>query len=89
MKRGGAAVLGAVAVGLALGWLTGRRQMRRHRHHLFSPRPLQRLAALGYLEGKPSAATLRLARDYLAWEPHPLLRRRATRLIRRLEANMR
>jgi hypothetical protein len=63
--------------------------MRRHRHHLFSPSPLQRLAALGYLEGQPSPGTLRLVRDYRSWEQHSLLRRRADRLIRKMEATIR
>ncbi|MDQ3556984.1 MAG: hypothetical protein M3409_09455 [Gemmatimonadota bacterium] len=75
--------LGAAA---ALGALLVRDQMSRHRRELFSPHPLRRLAALGYLGSRPSSVdTVLLLRDFLAWESRPLLRRRASVLLARLE----
>jgi hypothetical protein len=78
-----------VALGLTAGAVVGlhlaERHRRRHRHDLFSPRPLRRLAALGGLADEAGVETVRLLRDYLAWESHPLLRRRARAVIRRLE----
>jgi hypothetical protein len=60
----------------------------RHRRDLFSPRPLRRLAALGFLAGQNGVETIRLLRDYLAWETRPMLRRRATNIVRRMEATL-
>lgn len=79
----------AVALGLTAGAVLGLRlaggHRRRHRHHLFSPRPLRRLAALGGLADGAGVETVRLLRDYLEWESHPMLRRRARAVLRRLE----
>ena len=77
--------LGAAAVGVAAGWLLAGRHITRHRTSLFSAKPLQRLSALAALAAEPSIANARLLRDYLAWEPRPLLRRRATALLRSME----
>ena len=55
--------------------------MRRHRRELFSPHPLRRLAALGYLKSHPSVDDLPLLRDYLTWEERPLLRKRASAIL--------
>ncbi len=75
--------LGAAA---ALGALLVRDQISRHQRELFSPHPLRRLAALGYLGGRPASVdTVLLLRDFMAWEPHPLLRRRAAALLARME----
>ena len=60
--------------------------MQRCRRDLFSPRPLRRLAALGYLAGQHGADTLRLLTEYIRWETQPALRRRAERLVSRLHA---
>jgi hypothetical protein len=76
----------AVVAGVALGWQLAGRQIARSREDLFHARPLRRLAALNWLEESPEAATLGLVRDYLQWERQPLLRGRARRLLRRLEA---
>jgi hypothetical protein len=78
----------AVVAGVAIGWLVAGRRERLHRADLFHPRPLRRLAALGWLEGQPGAETLRLLRDYLVWERVPLLQRRAGGLLRRFEATL-
>lgn len=79
----------AIAGAAALGALLVRDQMSRHRRNLFSPHPLRRLAALGYLGGRlASVDTILLLRDFIAWESLPLLRRRATLLLARLEASL-
>jgi hypothetical protein len=72
-------------VGSAAGWVLAQRYLERHRAALFSPKLRRRHAALGYLVGHPDAETLRLLRDYLVWERHPVLRRRALRVVRELE----
>ena len=77
----GAAALG----GMLLGWNAAQRHLVRHRRDLFSPRPLRRLAALSWLEGEGGPESVGLLQDYLAWETRPLLRRKASGLIRRLE----
>ena len=59
--------------------------MERHRRDLFSPHPLRRLAALGYLKSHPSVDDLPLLRDYLAWEERPLLKKRASAILTGLE----
>jgi hypothetical protein len=75
----------AATAGLAAGWALSHRYMRQHKAALFSPKLRRRHAALGYLAGRPYPETVRLLRDYLAWERHPALRRRAARLARELE----
>jgi len=83
-KIAGAALLGAAAA-IGLGIYLARDQMQRHRRDLFSPHPLRRLAALGYLKAHPSVDDLPLLRDYLAWEERPLLLKRATAVLTGLE----
>ncbi len=78
----GAAVLGVVGVYLA------RDQMARHQRELFSPQPLRRLAALGYLKGQPAVDNVLLLRDYLAWEERPLLRKRAAGILATMESQL-
>jgi hypothetical protein len=80
----GAALLG-LAAAVGLGIFLARDQMQRHRRDLFSPHPLRRLAALAYLKSNPSVDDMPLLRDYLAWEERPLLRKRATAILRGLE----
>ena len=81
-------LLVGLGVGAAFGTLLAQHSMGRHRRDLFSARPLRRLSALGYLNGHPSVEAVRLLRDYLAWEQHPMLRRRAERIVRRMEAKL-
>ena len=69
-------------------WLLAQQRFSYHRRDLFSPRPLRRLAALGYLAGQDGVDTVRLLRDYLAWERQPMLRRRAEAIVRRMEATL-
>jgi hypothetical protein len=78
-----------VALGAVGGWLLAQRRLVTHRRDLFSPRPLRRLAALGFLAGQSGVETVRLLRDYLAWERQPMLRRRAETIVRRMEATLR
>ena len=75
-------------VGATAGWVLAQRRLTIHRRDLFSPRPLRRLAALGFLAGQAGVETVRLLRDYLAWERQPVLRRRAEAILRRLEATL-
>src|SRR5215207_8043226 len=78
-------VLAAGAVA-ALGVLLVRDQISRHRRDLFSPHPLRRLAALGFLGTAPASVDLvLLLRDYSVWETRPLLKKRATAVIERME----
>lgn len=79
---------GAALLGLAAGWLVAQGRQAHHRADLFSARPVRRFAALGFLAGQPRVETLRLLRDYLAWETVPMLRRRAGAIVRRLEARL-
>jgi hypothetical protein len=56
---------------------------------LFDARTDRRRAALGFLAGQGSVGTIRLLRDYLAWEQQPALRRRAEAILRRMETVLR
>jgi hypothetical protein len=80
------AVLAGLVAGVAVGWALAQDRMQRHRSDLFSPRPLRRLAALTSLRSRIGVETVRLLRDYLEWERHPVLRRRAHSIVRRMEA---
>lgn len=76
----------AVAGAAILGALLVRDQISRHRRDLFSPHPLRRLAALGYLGSAPASVDLvLLMRDFIAWETRPLLKKRAMALLARME----
>lgn len=88
MRSRGLVFAGGMALGLAAGWLWSQQRQVFHRRDLFNPRPLRRLAALGFLAGKGDVETVRLLRDYLAWERQPMLRRRAETIVRRMEANL-
>lgn len=78
-----------VAAAAALGALLVRDQISRHQRDLFSPHPLRRLAALGYLGGRPASVdSVLLLRDFIAWEPRPMLRRRASAMLERMEDAM-
>jgi hypothetical protein len=74
--------------GLAVGLLAWSGQQHRHRRDLFSRHSLRRLAALGYLRGRPDADTARLLRDYIRWEPRSVLRRRGRQVLRHVEASL-
>ena len=78
--------LGAVA---AVGALVVRDQLDRHQRDLFSPQPLKRFAALGYIAGvTASVEMIRVLRDFIAWEPRTMLRRRAGQIMDRMERQL-
>ncbi|MDT8435961.1 MAG: hypothetical protein RRA92_04315 [Gemmatimonadota bacterium] len=82
----GVIVGAAAAAGLTV-WMA-RDQMARNQRELFSPLPLRRLAALGYLKAHPDVDNVLLLRDYLAWEEKPLLRKRATAILAGMEEDL-
>ena len=88
MGRRWTALVGGLGVGLLAGGLLAQQSISRHRRALFSRRPLRRLSALGYLSAPPGVETIRLLRDYIAWETQPMLRRRAEMIARRMEAKL-
>ncbi|HJR35542.1 MAG TPA: hypothetical protein VJ817_11370 [Gemmatimonadales bacterium] len=83
-----ALVASATAAGLVGGWMLAQRYLGAQKAALFSQNPRRRHAAIGYLAGRPSPETVRLLRDYLAWERHPALRRRGLRVVRELERSL-
>jgi hypothetical protein len=78
-----AVTLLAVAAAAAVGVLLVRDQISRHRRDLFSPHPLQYLGS-----ETASVDAILLLRDFLAWEPRPLLRRRAAAVLAQLEESL-
>ena len=88
MRSRGLLFAGGAVVGAAAGWVLAQRRLTFHRRDLFNPRPMRRLAALGFLAGQEGVETVRLLRDYLSWERQQVLRRRAETILRRLEANL-
>ena len=85
--HGTLAALGFVG-GLLVGAAAYAQQAHQHRRSLFSPNPVRRYLALGYLRGRPSVDTVRLLRDFCAWERNPRLRRRAAEVLRCVEADL-
>lgn len=82
-------VVVGVGAAAAVAALLLRDQISRHQRDLFSPHPLRRLAALGYLSGaQASVESVHLLRDFLAWEPRPLLRKRAGLILQRMEGKL-
>jgi hypothetical protein len=84
MKLVALGLLGLAAIGGA-GVLLARDQMARNQSELFSPHPLRRLAALGYLRAHPDVNNVLLLRDYLAWEERAMLRKRAAAILSGME----
>ncbi|HUF13675.1 MAG TPA: hypothetical protein VMN78_11285 [Longimicrobiales bacterium] len=82
-------VLLTVGAAVALGALVVHDQIARHRRELFSSRPLRRMAALSYLAGREATVeAVQLLRDFVAWEPKPTIRRRAIRILNRMERSL-
>lgn len=71
--------------GVVAGMLVWSLQMRRSRRDLFSASAVKRLAALGYLAGQSGLETAHLLAEYCRWEKHPVLRRKAARLLKRMQ----
>ena len=78
----------AATTGFIFGWYLAGRHVERHKTDLFSANRYRRLVALSYLAGQERVETMHLLRDYVAWEPTAALRRRAQRLVRRMEAQL-
>jgi len=74
--------------GMAAGSLLCSSIQRNCRRNLFSRNPLFRVAALGYLRAVRTVSTAQLLREYVAWEPQPILRQRGARMLKRLEATL-
>lgn len=87
MRKGSMLSFGVLS-GFVAGFTLWSRQQRVDRQSLFSGNPIRRLAALGYLRTHADEQTVSLLREYLAWEPKPELRRRARRLLRRVERTL-
>lgn len=83
-KAASVGFVGGMIAGLALWSL----QMTRSRRDLFSSSVLKRYAALGYLEGLHGVETAQLLSEYIRWESKPLLRRKAQRLLQRLQGQL-
>ena len=78
-----------IAAVAGIGALVVRDQITRHRRDLFSTSARQRLAALGYIGGLSASVELvQLLRDFVAWEPRSLLRRRAQQILARMERQL-
>jgi hypothetical protein len=88
MRSRGLVFAGGAVLGAAAGWVLAQRRLSFHRRDLFNPRPMRRLAALGYLAGQGGVETAHLLRDYLAWERQTVLRRRAEAILKRLESTL-
>ena len=82
-------VVAVVGVAAVVGAFVVKDQISRHRRDLFSNHPLRRLAALSFLAGREATIDLvQLLRDFIAWEPRPLIRRRATQVLSRMEGRL-
>ena len=86
-RKGQLAGLGFLA-GAACGALAWSHLQRQYRRDLFSQRPLRRFAALSYLRTRRSMSTVRLLREYIAWERSPALRDRGVALMRTIETSL-
>jgi hypothetical protein len=85
LKAAGLTILAAAVAGGIIALIV-RDQIARHRRDLFSPRTLRRLAALGHMRREAASVdSIRVLRDFIAWEPRPLLRERARVILARME----
>jgi hypothetical protein len=74
-----------LAAGAVAGYAWWTQEQEVHQRALYSDRPLRRLAALGWVSGRPGVQSVMLLREYLTWEQNPVLQRRARRLLARFE----
>ena len=74
--------------GVAAGSLVWNRLQRNCRRELFNRSALKRVAALGYLRARPSVNAARILKEYIAWEPRPILRQRGARILKTLERTL-
>jgi hypothetical protein len=88
LRTTGILLLSVGAVG-ALATVVVRDQISRHQRNLFSSQALKRFAALGYLAGTPASIELvQMLRDFCAWEPNAILRKRANQILARMERDL-
>ena len=74
--------------GFAAGLLLWSREQHARKRDLFSTRPMRRYAALSYLRGQRTLETARLLKDYIRWEQRDDFKRRARRLLDRVERQL-
>lgn len=74
--------------GVAAGSFVWNRLQHNCRRELFNRSALRRVAALGYLRARPSVNTARILKEYIAWEPRPILRQRGARILKTLETTL-
>jgi hypothetical protein len=74
--------------GVAAGSIFWHRLQHNCRRELFNRSAIRRIAALGYLRARPSVNTAQILREYIAWEPRPLLRQRGARILRSVETTL-
>ncbi len=85
LEAAGVTILAAAVAGGVIALIV-RDQIARHRRDLFSPRSLRRLAALGHMKREAASVdNIRVLRDFIAWEPRPMLRQRARAILGRME----
>jgi hypothetical protein len=87
-RQSGGLVTAGFVGGVVAGLVVWSMQMQRSRRDLFSRNAVKRLAALGYLAGQPSLETAQLLTEYLRWENKPVLRKRAERLLKRMNKQL-
>ena len=86
-KRSGLVALGFLG-GFAVGLVVWSREQHARKRDLFSTRPMRRFAALSYLRGQRTPETASLLKDYIRWEQRADFRRRARRLLDRVERQL-
>jgi hypothetical protein len=79
-----------VGTASALAALFVRNRISRYRRDLFSSRTVRRLGALRHVsQAEASVDNINLLRDFIAWEPRSLLRKRARSIIQRMQEEVR
>ena len=76
------------AAGFAIGLVLWSREQHVRKRDLFHARPLRRFAALTYLRGQRTPETASLLKDYIRWEQRTDFKRRARRLLDRVERQL-
>lgn len=74
--------------GFTAGVLLWSREQHVRKRDLFSTRPMRRFAALSYLRGQRTPETASLLKEYIRWEQRNDLKRRARRLLDRVERQL-
>ena len=74
--------------GFAAGLVLWSREQHARKRDLFSTRPMRRFAALSYLRGQRTPETASLLKEYIRWEQRADFRKRARRLLDRVERQL-